>query len=81
MRGPWRTGATSIVVALPAVASGAPTPGAYGGNDAGGFLNILPPRQGQSVNGAEIAAFLGTGARPPTFGAEPGNVERTYSPP
>lgn len=43
----------------------APVPGAYGANDAGGFLNILPPGQGQSVNGAEIAAFLGSGSRPP----------------
>ena len=114
MRGPWRSVATSIVVALlifPAIASGEPTPGAYGENDAGGFLNILPPGQGQSVNAGEIAAFLGTGARPPhdsdqlqmyedlvyatpglteaqltdfykdaTFGVEPGNVERSYSP-
>ena len=89
----------------------APAPEAYGTNDAGGFLNILPPGQGQSVNAAEIAAFLGPGTRPPhdsdqlqmyedlvyatpglseerlgeffkdaTFGVEPGNVERTYSP-
>ena len=36
-----------------------PTPGAYGDDDAGGFLNILPPGQGQSVNAAEIGAFLG----------------------
>jgi len=43
----------------------APAPEAYGTNDAGGFLNILPPGQGQSVNAAEIAAFLGPGTRPP----------------
>jgi hypothetical protein len=97
---------------VPATASAkAPTPGAYGDDDAGGFLNILPPGQGQSVNAGEIGAFLSTGARPPhdsdqlqmyedlvyatpglkraelrdyykdaTFGVEPGNVERTYSP-
>jgi len=42
----------------------APAPGAYGENDAGGFLNILPPGQGQTMNTAEIGAFLSTGARP-----------------
>ncbi len=50
---------------LPAGAPGAPTPGAYGENDAGGFRNILPPGQGQSVNTAEIFAFLSAGTRPP----------------
>jgi acyl-homoserine lactone acylase PvdQ len=101
-----------FAVLLPAGASAkAPTPGAYGDNDSGGFMNILPPGQGQSVNAAEIGAFLATGTRPPhdsdqlqmyedlvyatpglkksqlgdyykdaTFGVEPGNVERTYSP-
>ena len=89
----------------------APAPEAYGANDAGGFLNVLPPGQGQSVNAVEIAAFLATGTRPShdsdqlqmyedlvyatpglseaqltdffkdaTFGVEPANVERTYSP-
>jgi len=43
----------------------APAPGAHGENDAGGFLNILPPGQGQSVNAAEIGDFLSSGARPP----------------
>ena len=103
--------AAAIPALLPATASAAPTPGAYGDNDAGGFLNILPPGQGQSVNAAEIGAFLGGGTRPPhdsdqlqmyedlvyatpglepeqltqfykdaTFGVQPGDVERTYSP-
>ncbi len=103
-------GAVSAL-ALPSTATAAPTPGAYGDNDAGGFMNILPPGTGQSVNTAEIGAFLSTGARPPhdadqlqmyedlvyatpglkaeqlsdyykdaTFGVEPANVERTYSP-
>ncbi len=52
-------------LALPAAASAAPTPAPYGTDDAGGFLNILPPGQGQSVNAAEIGSFLSTGARPP----------------
>lgn len=42
-----------------------PAPGAYGENDAGGFRNILPPGQGTTVNAVEVAAFVGTGARPP----------------
>src|SRR5688572_6998035 len=101
----------AVCAAAPAAAYAAPTPGAYGLDDEGGFLNILPPGQGQSVNVAEIGAFLATGARPPhdadqlqmyedlvyatpglkgsqlddfykdaTFGVEPQNVERTYSP-
>jgi acyl-homoserine lactone acylase PvdQ len=101
----------ACALALPAAAAAAPEPGGYGQNDAGGFLNILPPGQGQSVNGAEIAAFLGGGARPPhdddqlqmyedlvyatpglkkaeltdfykdaSFGVQPADVERTYSP-
>lgn len=67
MRGVGRWCATLVAVipfAAPSAAAAAPTAGAYGANDAGGFLNILPPGQGQSVNAAEIAAFLGTGARP-----------------
>ena len=104
--------ATAVVaLALPCAAGAAPTPGAYGDNDEGGFRNILPPGQGQSVNAAEITAFLTAGTRPPhdsdqlqmyedlvyatpgleesqidsyfkdsTFGVEPGNVKRTYSP-
>lgn len=98
-------------LALPAAAGAAPPAGAYGDNDAGGFMNILPPGQGQSVNAAEIGAFLSGGTRPPhdsdqlqmyedlvyatpgleqeqlgkyfkdaTFGVEPANVDRTYSP-
>jgi hypothetical protein len=101
----------AVALALPCAAAAAPSPGAYGDVDAGGFLNILPPGQGQSVNAAQIAGFLATGARPPhdsdqlqmyedlvyatpglkksqlgdyykdaTFGVEPQNVERTYSP-
>jgi acyl-homoserine lactone acylase PvdQ len=47
-------------------ASAAPTPGAYGENNADGtFRNILPPGQGQDVNTADILSFLGSGTRPP----------------
>ena len=59
-------------LALPASAGAAPAPGAYGDNDAGGFFNILPPGQGQSVNALEIGAFLSSEARPPADGAGPG---------
>jgi acyl-homoserine lactone acylase PvdQ len=65
MRGVVGTIAAIAALALPAAAHAAPTPAPYGTDDAGGFLNILPPGQGQSVNAAEIAAFLSTGARPP----------------
>ena len=43
--------AAGCLLGMPAAAAAAPPPGAYGDNDAGGFLNILPPGQGQSVNG------------------------------
>ncbi len=52
------------VFAAPAAAA-PPAPYAYGENDAGGFLNILPPGEGSNVNTVEGAAFLATGARPP----------------
>jgi acyl-homoserine lactone acylase PvdQ len=101
----------AFLLALPTAATAAPQPQPYGTNDAGGFRNILPPGQGQSVNAVEIAAFLASGQRPPhdsdqldmyedlvyatpglgeaqlddfykdaTFGVQPPDVERTYSP-
>ncbi|MGH2957788.1 MAG: penicillin acylase family protein [Solirubrobacterales bacterium] len=39
----------------------------YRANDFGGFRNILPPGQGQTVNGAEAAAFLGGGTLPENY--------------
>jgi acyl-homoserine lactone acylase PvdQ len=39
----------------------------YGTNDFGGFRNILPPGQGQTVNAAEAAAFQGGGTLPEHF--------------
>lgn len=115
MSGAWRSLVAASVaglLVLPGAAAAAPPAGGYGESDAGGFMNILPPGQGQSVNAAEIAAFLGGGTRPPhdddqlqmyddlvqgapgltgpaqlgqhfkdaTFGARPGEVDRTYSP-
>jgi acyl-homoserine lactone acylase PvdQ len=63
---PLRALASSAAVLLcaPAFAAAAPDPLPYGANDAGGFRNILPPGQGQSVNAAEIALFFGAGTRP-----------------
>jgi hypothetical protein len=64
----WRAcvlGALVAVLALPAAAAAGPEPGAFGENDAGGFLNILPPGQGQTVNAIEAAQFLGAGQRHP----------------
>ena len=57
-------GALSALVLAPA-AFAAPEPGAYGENDFGGFRNVNPPGQGQTVNAVDIAAFLATGQRPP----------------
>lgn len=42
-----------------------PEPGEYQENDAGGFLNVIPPGQNGHASGADIAAFLATGRRPP----------------
>jgi acyl-homoserine lactone acylase PvdQ len=52
--------ACSLLLASPAAAQVQP----YGTNDFGGFRNILPPGQGQNVNAAEAAAFLGGGTLP-----------------
>ena len=65
MRRVWTLVALGFALGLPTAADAAPTPEPYGANDAGGFHNILPPGQGQSVNAADIVAFLTTGARPP----------------
>src|SRR6478735_618846 len=57
--------AVALLTLGAAGAVAAPTPGAYGENNADGtFRNILPPGQGQDVNAAEIASFLGSGTRP-----------------
>ncbi len=47
-----------------APAASAPSPIGYQEGDAGGFRNILPPGEGQNVNGAEAANFLGGGNQP-----------------
>jgi hypothetical protein len=101
----------ACLLAAPASAFAAPEPGDYGEDDFGGFHNILPPGQGQTVNALDITAFLTLGQRPPhdhdqfemyedlvytapgvtsgnldeffkdaSFGTQPANVERTYSP-
>ncbi len=56
--------AIAVLAPVPATALAAPEAQPYGTNDAGGFRNILPPGQGQSVNSVEIGAFLADGARP-----------------
>jgi len=58
----------AALLALPALAQAAPPPpGAYQANDfAGGrSYNIVPPGQNGFENAADVAAFLGTGQRPP----------------
>lgn len=56
-----------VALAVPSLAAAAaPVPDPYGADNANGtFRNILPPGQGQNVNGAEISSFLSTGQRPP----------------
>ena len=57
--------ACAVAAATPAPAAAAPEPQPYRANDAGGFLNILPPGQNGHANAAQVGAFLTTGARPP----------------
>ena len=60
--------AAAALLTLPAFAASAtaaPNPIGYQENDAGGVRNILPPAQGQNINGAEAADFLGAGNQPP----------------
>jgi acyl-homoserine lactone acylase PvdQ len=51
------------VLALPTGASAQVQP--YGHNDFGGFRNVLPPGQNGFGTIGQLAAFLGSGARPP----------------
>lgn len=46
-------------------ASAAPVPPPYGTGDAGGFRDLLPPGTNGAATAGQLAAFLGTGARPP----------------
>lgn len=57
--------ALTALALVPAAAGAQPDPYEYGERDAGGFDNILPPGQGQTVNAAAAAAFLSSGVRPP----------------
>ena len=52
--------AASLLAAGAAVAAPAPQP--YGKNDAGGFLNILPPGQNGHADAAQVIAFSGLGS-------------------
>jgi acyl-homoserine lactone acylase PvdQ len=54
-----------VALALPASASGQDT--AVEGFDFGGFRNVLPGGQGETVNAQEFAAFQAGGERPATF--------------
>src|SRR3954470_1808332 len=63
------TAALTALVATPAAAqlpaAGGPTPSAYRANDAGGFLNVLPPGENGFDNALDLAQFEANGARPP----------------
>ena len=52
----------------------APSPQPYGKNDAGGFLNILPPGQNGHADAGQVIAFSGLGS---VFGS--GNVRESHS--
>ncbi|MDP9384824.1 MAG: penicillin acylase family protein, partial [Actinomycetota bacterium] len=59
-------GAAALVLATSASAVGAPPdPKPYRADDAGGFLNIIPPGQNGHASAADVAAFLTAGTRPP----------------
>ena len=52
------------VLALPAAAVAAPTPGAYGENGAAGFRDILPPGTNGLVSGPQLLQYEAGGTRP-----------------
>jgi len=54
----------TLVLSLAGTASAlaAPKPQPYGQNDAGGFLNILPPGQNGHADAAQVIAFSGLGS-------------------
>lgn len=56
-----------VLCALPCATALAapPVPPPYGAGDAGGFRDILPPGTNGSATTTQLAAFLGSGARPP----------------
>src|SRR3954447_2631461 len=62
------TATLTALVATPAAAqlpaAGGPTPSAYRANDAGGFLNVLPPGENGFDNALDLAQFEANGARP-----------------
>src|SRR5947208_11942493 len=53
-----------LMLALPAAAHAAPTPGAYGENGVAGFHDILPPGTNGLVNGPQLVQYELNGARP-----------------
>ena len=55
-------------LAWTAPAAAAPEPQPYGANDAGGFLNVLPPGQNGHANAADVVAFTALGK---VFGSGP----------
>jgi acyl-homoserine lactone acylase PvdQ len=59
--------AAGLIAAPAAQAAPPPLPYQEGDFGGGGFHNILPPGQGQSVNAAEAAQFLGPGNQPPNY--------------
>src|SRR3954469_23425607 len=62
------TAALTALVATPAAAqlpaAGGPPPEPYRANDAGGFLNVLPPGENGFDNALDLAQFEANAARP-----------------
>ena len=67
MRGGTYAASLAVAAALALPAPGFAQDTAVQGFDFGGFRNVLPGGQGETVNAGEFAAFQGGGERPTTF--------------
>ena len=67
MRGGTYAGLASVCTALALAAPAAAQETAVEAFDYGGFRNVLPGGQGETVNAQEFAAFQASGDRPQTF--------------
>src|SRR5919112_4084346 len=55
---------TAVTPANAQLPTQGPPPGAYRANDAGGFLNVLPPGENGFDNALDLAQFEANGTRP-----------------
>ncbi len=59
--------AVALFTAGASTATAATDPAPYGANDAGGFLNVLPPGEAGVDNAVQLGAFEAAGTIPPHF--------------